>query len=104
MDVTLDFSRLLQRQDKLVAFQVRIFEGVYSSSASERVHSAGFEEEFVEVLMSRVEAEFGLLEEDGEAGLSQPVELLMTPFCVAPEALDAVDVDAVLDKDGVRFA
>src|SRR5690606_15980823 len=66
---------------------------VYTSSVSERFHSAGSEQYFVEVLIACVEAEFCLFEEGGEACSAQAVELLMPALGIAPEALDAVDMD-----------
>ena len=74
--------------------------GLFQLRSSEWFHSAGSEEDFVEVALAGVEAEFGLLEEGGEAGPAQAVELLMTSLGVAPEALDAVDVDAALGEHG----
>jgi hypothetical protein len=63
--------------------------------------SAGFEKDLVEVICAVVEAELGFLEEDGEGLAAQAVELLVAALGITPEALDAVDVDALLGKDGV---
>ncbi len=48
-----------------------------------------------------VEAEIGILEEDGKGVAAQAGELLMAAFGLAPEALDAADVVAPFAEDGL---
>ena len=54
------------------------------------------EHEIIEVLISVVEAEFDLFQEQGKVGFRDAVKFGEPSFCERPEALDAVDMDASL--------
>lgn len=67
----------------------------------EGFQSAGFEEDPAEVIRAVVGAEPGVLEDGGEVVAAQAVDLRVAAPGMALQAVEAVDVDAVLGKVGV---